>query len=1124
MKLGRATALLVFSAPLVFAQAQYGSIGGTVTDTTGAVIPAVAITIVNAETGQSTAGVSGADGHYLVPQLLPGTYGIRVEHGNFKRLQVSGIKVDINQSILQDLTLEVGSVTESVAVSARAQLLETVTGSVGHVVDNKEILELPLNGRNVFDLVSLTPGAFRLGGEVSISGGRTSSAMALLDGVFNSRGGIGAQNIEMNPPIDIMQEFRVEANSFSAQYGRSNAGIVNATTKNGTNDFHGTLYEFLRNDRLDSRGWNADIKASLRRNQFGGSLGGRIIRNRTFFFYNEDAYHESRGVVRTRTVPLAAWRAGDLSGLQRQQNTAAGPVPQPLFLYDPATGQRQPFAGNRIPASQLDPVSQKVISFVPLPNRVPDNPITQGGNWQENSVNPILRNHHTIRIDHGFNDRTKLFGRYILVSPDNGDTGGTSGFGAADTDAINIRNRRQNLALNLTQVFSPHMFATFRAGFNRVSILRAGVGLGQDWPNKLGVKGVASDVFPRFNMSNGLVPTTNFGTPGNHNRRAGINSFDYHADFNMIRGEHTFKYGGSYLRFAANEESRQFASGQFIFNTRFTNGLNANGGTIANTGMTFADFLIGRLNQVNTEFSQGNARRSQYYAAYFEDSWKVSRDFTLTLGIRYELETPFYEVANRMNGFDPYVPHPLAGTGDIPAGVKGVITFPGRNGYGRRLIDWDANNVSPRFGFNWRPFGSTTTVIRGGFGIFFGNPYDRNVFQISGLGFDATGTYRDPVPFTLQQGLPAGSLVAPGPSDLTPVFGTRGTKFAVSQVQFLDPHRRTQYNENFNLTIQRQWKSLLFEIGYLGNLGRKVTFPNLNINHIPTELLAHPEIPVRLRRPYPQYDSDAPQMQIISPNWGLSNYHAMNLKVERRFANGFGFISTYTWSKWIDNVTFTGGDDSTFGDDDQIQNVYDLRNERSLSTNHSPHRVGLSPIFELPVGRGKKWLNQGGPVNWVLGGWQLSGIVTLQSGSPFGTNVVNGPRDILGDLSDGKNLRPNIVGDIDVPDNLKGSPAVGQRGIQWFNPTAFAAPPQYTYGNAARTIMLGPGRVNFDSAVTKNFRLRERYRVQFRWETFNTFNTPVFGTPGSNLGGGGFGISDAGASDREMQFAVKLYF
>src|ERR1041385_4698787 len=199
MKLGRATALLVFSAPLVFAQAQYGSIGGTVTDTTRAVIPAVAITIVNAETGQSTAGVSGADGHYLVPQLLPGTYGIRVEHGNFKRLQVSGIKVDINQSILQDLTLEVGSVTESVAVSARAQLLETVTGSVGHVVDNKEILELPLNGRNVFDLVSLTPGAFRLGGEVSISGGRTSSAMALLDGVFNSRGGIGAQNIEMNP-------------------------------------------------------------------------------------------------------------------------------------------------------------------------------------------------------------------------------------------------------------------------------------------------------------------------------------------------------------------------------------------------------------------------------------------------------------------------------------------------------------------------------------------------------------------------------------------------------------------------------------------------------------------------------------------------------------------------------------------------------------------------------------------------------------------------------------------------------------------------------------------------------------------------------------------------------------
>ncbi|MCX6638081.1 MAG: carboxypeptidase-like regulatory domain-containing protein, partial [Acidobacteria bacterium] len=914
MHLQRLVVSVLLIVPGLFAQAQYGSIGGRAADSSGAVIPGVAITVTNAETGQSVRVVSGPDGSFLVPQVLPGTYEIRIEHSGFKRLQVSGIKVDINQNVAQDLTLEVGAVTESVTVRSTAAMVDTVSGSVGHVVENKEILELPLNGRNVFDLVTLTPGSFRLAGEISIGGGRTSSAMAMLDGTMNSRGGIGAQGIEMDPPVDIMQEFRVETNSYSAQYGRSNAGIVNATTKSGSNAFHGVLYEFMRNDVIDSRGWNADIKAPLRRNQFGGSLGGPIIRNRTLFFYNADAFVERRGVVRTRTVPLAAWRTGDLSAVQRQQNTPAGPVPQALAIYDPATDQRQVFPGNRIPTSRLDPVAVKAISYVPLPNRPPDNPIVQGGNWQENAADVVDKVHHTIRIDHSFSDRTKLFGRYILVNPDKNPTGGTKGFGVADTDAINIINRRQNFATNATRVFSPSTFGTFRAGFTRIYILRGGVGLGQNWPEKLGVKGVGQDVFPRFNMSNGMVPTTNFGTPGNHNRLVGLLNSEVHADFNLIRGSHAIKLGGSYMRFNGNEHARQFASGQWVFQTRFTNGRNAQGGTIANTGMTFADFLLGRLNQVNAEFSQGNARRSFYAAGYVEDAWKATRALTLNFGLRYEVESPIYEVYNRMNNFDPNVLHPLAGTGDIPAGVRGVITFPGRNGYGKRLVHWDRNNFSPRFSFNWRVPRFKDTVVRSGFGVFYGNPYDRNAFQVSGLGFDAVGTVRDPVPFTLQQGLPASAMVAPREEDLTLAFGARGTKFPVSQVQWLDPDRRTQYNLNFNLSVQRQWREILFDLGYLGNLGRKLTFPNINLNLIPPNLLARTDIPQRLRRPYPQFDSDLPQIQIMSPNWGLSSYHAFTFKSERRFANGVGWMFAYTWSKWIDNVTFTGGDDATFGD------------------------------------------------------------------------------------------------------------------------------------------------------------------------------------------------------------------
>jgi hypothetical protein len=1116
----RLLSLLGFFCSIVFAQGQFGTIGGVVKDTSGAVVPGVSVSVVNSATGQSATGTSGEDGRYLVPQLLPGVYNLALDQPGFKRVVINGIRLEINQNIAQDLTLEVGAVTETVSVSSSGSLVETVAGSVGHVVENKEITELPLNGRNVFDLVALTPGSFLADGDVSISGGRTTSASALLDGVTNSRGGIGEQNIEINPPVDIMQEFRVEANAFSAQYGRSNGGIVNASTKSGTNEIHGLFYEFLRNDVLDSRGWNADVKAPLRRNQFGGAVGGPVAKNRTFYFYNYDGFRERRGVARTRTVPLAEWRTGNFSGLQRQVNSPAGPVGQPLVIYDPLTGQRSPFPGNIVPAERLDAVSAKTIAQIPLPNRAPDNPITQAGNWQQNSVNYNTRDHHTVRIDHSFSDSTKIFGRYILVTPDKADVGPAAGFGASDTNAMNDHSRRQNLSLNLTRVVSPTTFATFRAGLNRAYTVGSGVGLGEDWPSKLGLKGVAQDVFPRFNMSSGLVPTTNFGTADSHHRRAAFTTTEAHADFTKIHGAHTLKFGGSTLRFNGNENNRQISSGSFTFSTRYTTGINGSGGNIAGTGMTFADFMLGRPTEANLAITDGNARRSQYYSGYLEDGWRASPNLTFTLGIRYELETPVYEVHNRMSNFDPYAPHPLAGTRDIPAGVRGVVTFPGRNGYGERLVDWDANNLAPRFGFNWRPFGDNSTVVRGGFGLFYGNPYNRNAFKFGGLGFNAKASYREPVPFTLAQGLPAVALQRPLESDLTSAFGTRGTPTAVSQVQFLDPHRRTQYSENVNMTVQREFRDLFFELGYLANLGRKVPFATMNLNHIPAELLARTEIPARLRRPYPQFDSDTPQIQVISPNWGISNYHAFMFKSERRFKNGYGWIFSYTWSKWIDNVNFVGG---AFGDDDGIQNIYDIRNERSLSANHVPHRAVLSPVVELPFGRGRRWVSNGGPLDWFIGGWQISGIMTLQSGSPFGVTVVNGPRDILGDNANGKNLRPNIVGDMRLHGGQQGAPAVSERGIQWFNPAAFAAPARFTYGNAARTLMLGPGLVNFDSAIAKSFRIGERYRLQFRWEAFNAFNTPAFALPASGLGGPGFGVATAGASDREMQFALKLY-
>jgi hypothetical protein len=297
------------------------------------------------------------------------------------------------------------------------------------------------------------------------------------------------------------------------------------------------------------------------------------------------------------------------------------------------------------------------------------------------------------------------------------------------------------------------------------------------------------------------------------------------------------------------------------------------------------------------------------------------------------------------------------------------------------------------------------------------------------------------------------------------------------------------------------------------------------VNHIPPDLLPRTEIPERLRRPWVSLGSDQPQVQILAPNWGLSNYHAFTFRTERRFKSGFSWVLAYTWSKWIDNVVFVGGDDATFGDNDQIQNIYNLKGERSLSQNHVPHRLVLSPILELPFGKGKKWLNQGGLLSAVAGGWEVSTMATLRSGAAFGVDVLNGPRDILGDQADGKTLRPDIVGN-PAAHVERGAAAAGQRGIHWFNPGAFAPPPRFTHGNVSRTIpgVLGPGYIGFDSMVARNFQFNERWRAQFRWESFNTFNTPEMDLPNQSLGGGGFGLVTGAGSRRIMQMGLKIYW
>jgi hypothetical protein len=1112
------------------AQATRGSITGVVRDSSGAVVPGASVKLVSESTGAAESVQTQNDGVYITPPLTAGNYRVAVSASGFKQIELTGLKVDVGTALTQDFVLEVGLVTDTVKVEGQTSLVETTSGSVGTTVQMSYVLDIPLADRNVFTLVNLVPGAFYKGSDISIGGGRTRSAAVLVDGVTSSRGGLAAQQLDLTPPVDAMQEFKVEVSAMGAEVGRSSAGVVNAITKSGTNQFHGNFYEFLRNNALDASGWNNDAKPPLRRNNFGASIGGPIRRNRTFFFYNMDALLERNGQSSTRNVGRPEWRSGDFSGATRDAGGRAVSIP----IYDAEAGtgdfgnprNNTPFPGNIIPASRLDPVAVKMAAFVPAANRAPNNPYNLSGNWQENRVNPLTRAYHTGKVDHELTQNTRLNVRYIGTIPEHDNTGYSAGYGVADPEGVYIDNRRQNVVLNATHLFSPTFFVTLNAGYNRVFIhRRAGDCCSTNYGQKFGVANVPGEVFPRINGINaGLAPVTELGAAGNANRVAALNTTDYTASFSKIRGPHTLKFGAQYTRFGGNELSRNQPSGVFAFNGRLTQGFNAAGATIANTGLPFADFMLGRLNSVDAAVKPGYGRRLQYYGGYFQDDWRVSPNLTFNFGVRYEVETPVYEVANRMSSFDPWRLNPLAGTGDIPAGATGVALFPNRNGEGKYLWNWDNNNISPRFGFAWRVFGTNSTVLRGGFGMFYGNPYDRETVQQLNLGFGSQYRARSPVTFRLRDGLPGDAFTDVPESELTPTFGTRGTRFESSNFQYLARDRDTQYTENFNLTVQHQWRGVLLEVGYLGNMGRHIVYPNININHIPPELLSQTNIPERLRRPIKTLGSDQPQVQILAPDWGMSNYHAFTFKTERRVRNGFGWVLSYAFSKWIDNVQFTGADAATFGDDDQPQNIYNLAGERSLSTNHVPHRVVVSPIIDIPVGKGRRWMNRGGVLNAVLGGWQVSTLGTFQAGSPFGVLVLNGPRDILGDQADGKNLRPNIVSDPNV--SRRGQAADGIRGINWFDPNAFQTPARFMHGNVSRTVpgVLGPGLINFDSMVAKNFTYGERWRLQFRWETFNTFNTPQFDGPNQSLGGGGFGIVTSASGRRIMQFGLKLYW
>jgi hypothetical protein len=1080
--------LIALCAPALLSQSSTGTLTGLVSDPSQARLTNASLRLTNEDTGVVLTTTSSSSGEYTFPLLPSGSYRLEVELGGFQRSTRSGVVMELGRTVRLDVTLTLGAVSESVEVTGAAPLIESESATVGQFIENKTIADMPLNGRRVGDLLGLMGNGVYIRGDVirprvSIGGGRADQQQWLLDGVNSSNIALEVPQALFNPPVEAVQEIRIQQSAYSAEFGNSSSGVVAMTTRSGTNKFTGLLYENLRNDKLDARNFFAATKPPLRWNVFGGALGGPVIRNKTFFFSHVEFQRQRVGVVRNLTVPTELQRRGDFSAT----TSTTGALTQ---IYDPATyvvstRQRTPFPNNVIPASRFDPVGAKIASYFPLATNPPTN-AAGANNFNRNAVSALNITTWTSKVDHVFNDRDRVTVRYVLhdfptfITPAYDEP-------AADPNASNTVRRAHSLLLNETHSFSGVILNDFRFNWQPRSFHPTTLSIDQGWPAKLGLKGVSERAFPRINTAAYAA----LGSTAQERVQVPIHDTDIVDTLSIFRGQHAIKTGGE-IRLARNvDDLNSFMSGQFTFAVQPT----ANPAAAANTGNAFASLLLGFPNAGNVLDSDLLDRRSKFFALFVQDDWKVTQNLTLNLGLRWEAHTPKFDANDRMNGFNPAAINPVSNT-------PGIITFAGRDGAGRQLYNGDWNNFMPRVGIAWKPAGRQGTVVRAGSGIFYQVPMPGS--NNNSAGFAAQANYTTPdngitAPFFLRDGFPG------GPSN--PVLGPGFGSVAVGQAaalafDFVETERRLGYTMQWNLSIQQDvGRNSIVEVAYLGTVGHKLSGPNININQVRPELMGPGN--AQARRPFPQFGN----VSTVAPMWGNSSYHGVNFKYEKRFSDGLNLLANYTFSKFIDDVPAA----QEIGAAPGQQNYYDRLSEKALSGNDVRNRFAFSSVYELPWGKGRKFLSDGAAAV-VLGGWNIGAIVTLQQGSPYGLTTQN---NTLNAFSGGQ--RVNVLRDPELSD--------GQRTVQrYFDTDAVAAPPQFTFGNASRALLTGPGLANTNLSLLKNFRFGESWNLQFRLEAFNAFNRTNFEEPGTALGSPNFGVLTSAQAARSMQLGLKLTF
>ena len=1095
--------LLYLGPEPVYPQTTTGTILGAVSDSSGSVVPGATVTATHVDTGLTRTTVTDGLGRYTLPQMPIGRYTVKGELRGFKTAVSGPFELVVDQKLRSDFVLAIGEMSETVQVEGvGATLLQTDQSDVNQIVQEKEIKGLPLNGRDFFSLLLLSNGVQDTSNDqggattnvtFSINGMRPESNSVTLDGVEMSS--IRESDVDMRPNLDAVSEFKVLTSAFSAEYGHTAGGVISIQTKRGSNEFHGSLFEFLRNDSLNAANFFRNPvspgKAPLKQNQFGFTLGGPIRKNKTFGFLDYQGYRLRRINEGFARVPETAFRDGDFSSL----------LSQGIGIYDPDSpdGASQfqdlsratpanPQGLNIIPRSHFNSFGHYLLNAVALPNLPDSYPL---GNYFVRQRRRVNQDEAGLRVDHSFSTSDNMFARYrwsdsllndadSLARPADGPSPGIGGGYGDEARGIpqggTHRDRNNNLAVSEVHVFSPRLVNEARFGFHRYRLDVIAHAFRQNLAEQFGLKGVNTGELFSGLPAIYLNAYNNIGTDDFKPLYFRETSIQFNDNVTLSLKKHSLKIGGEFRPRKQDNYYALFPSGAFYFY-----GVKSSKSSSFEGGHELADVLLGYpwYSWHGRRFSSPVLEDRQY-SFYVQDDWKLSEKLTLNFGVRYEYATPFFSPGNEMSMFDI---------------AEKRLLIAGKDGVSRYIVRPDHNDWGPRAGFAWQIDPKTT--LRGGLGVF----------------FDPATAFRDDLKFNppFYREYTLDNFYGGGPtwffSQTPPPFPDPGSLPSGYNIFAVDRDFRTGYSEQYSIAWQRELPGrLLFEAAYVGSQAHKLPF-RFNFN-----------------RPSPDGSpKPVPELGEINQvrNLGSMSYNSGQFKLERRFGGALFFLASYTWSKAIDNVGSSLAREGTNGG---VQNIFDLRANRAVADYDIPHRFAFSYLYELPFGKGKQFLHAAHPaVSALFGGWQLSGIFIASSGVP-GT-VVRSKNSVLGGPA-----RPNLIRDPNLPSSQR-TPE------RWFDTGAFVEPaPGQLVGNAGRNIFRGQGYRNLDLGLLKVQPLTERVRLQFRAEFFNLSNTPHFALPIRTLddpsfgqithtrNSVNFGSTATSYANRMIQFGLKLEF